>query len=102
MLLTLGKRHLNPHQATSVLGQIIPNDLSLNPTVNYRMNSLITIVPYPWKVLFISLQKNSQCKQFKDNVGGDVHQSNDTVREFHLHLSDSNLQNVTLITVYIH
>ena len=29
---------------------------------------------------------------FYDNGGGDVHQSNDTVREFHLHLSDSKLK----------
>ena len=39
-----------PHQVTSVLGLIVPNDLALIPTVKYRMNSLTTIVPYPWKV----------------------------------------------------
>ena len=50
MLLTLDIKSLNPHQATSLLGHIILNNLSLNPKVNYRMNYLTTIVPYPWKV----------------------------------------------------
>ena len=48
MLLTLDIKHLNPHQATSVLVLIILKSLDLNPTVNYRMNSLTKIVPYPW------------------------------------------------------
>ena len=55
----LGKHHvagvrqknLNPYQATSVLGLIMPNNLALDPAVNYRMNSLTTILPYPWKVV---------------------------------------------------
>ena len=47
MLLTLDTKHLDPHQVTSVLGQIMPNNLALNPTVNYRMSSLTTIVLYP-------------------------------------------------------
>ena len=38
MLLTLDIKHLNTHQATSVLGPIILNKLALNLTVNYRMN----------------------------------------------------------------
>ena len=50
MLLALGITHLNPHQATSVLGQIMLKILALNPNINYRMNSLTTIVTYPWKV----------------------------------------------------
>ena len=50
MLMALDIKHLNTHQATSVLGQIMPNNLALNPEVNYRINSLTTIVPYPWKV----------------------------------------------------
>ena len=50
MLLTLDIKHLNSHQATSVIIQIIPNDLALSPVVNYRMNDLTKIVPYPWKV----------------------------------------------------
>ena len=50
MLMALDINNLNPHQATAVLGPIIPKDLSLNMTVNYRMNYLTTIVPYPWKV----------------------------------------------------
>ena len=44
ILLTLDINHLNPHQATSVLVQIMRNDLYLNPTVNYRMNYLTKIV----------------------------------------------------------
>ena len=47
MLLTLYIKYLNPHQATSLLGQIMPKKLALNPTVNYRINYLTTIVPYP-------------------------------------------------------
>ena len=50
MLLTLDIKHLNPHQVTSVLSLIMQNDLALIPTVKYRMNSLTTIVPYPWNV----------------------------------------------------
>ena len=49
MFMTLDIKHLNTHQATSVLGQIMLNYLALNPTVNYRMNYLTKIVPYPWK-----------------------------------------------------
>ena len=50
MLLTLDIKRLSPHQVTSVLGLIMQNDLDLITTVKYRMNSLTTIVPYPWKV----------------------------------------------------
>ena len=50
MLLTLDIKRLSPHQVTSVLSQIMQNDLALIPTVKYRMNYLTTIVPYPWKV----------------------------------------------------
>ena len=50
MLLKLDKKRLSPHQVTSVLGLIIQNDLDLIPTIKYRMNSLTTIVPYPWRV----------------------------------------------------
>ena len=50
MLLTLDIKYLNPHKDTSVLGQIMPNFLALNLTVNYRMNYLKIIVSYPWKV----------------------------------------------------
>ena len=32
MLLTLGIKHLNPHQATSLLCQVMPKDLDLNLT----------------------------------------------------------------------
>ena len=34
MFLTLDIKYLNQHQVTSVLGQIILNDLYLNPAVN--------------------------------------------------------------------
>ena len=37
--------------------------------------------------------KRVNVRSFYDNGGGYVHQSNDTVREFHFHLSDSKLQN---------
>ena len=50
MLLTLDINNLNPHQVTSVLGQIMMNDLAFIPTVKYRTNYLTTIVPYPCKV----------------------------------------------------
>ena len=39
---------------------------------------------------------------FHDNGGGDVHQSNDTIREFYLHLSDSKLQNAATTTAHLH
>ena len=39
---------------------------------------------------------------FYDICGGDVHQSNDTIREFHLHFSDSKLQNAATTTYNIH
>ena len=44
-------------------------------------------------------QVNVSC--FYDNGGGDVHQSNEMVREFHLHLSDSKLQNSATTTDHI-
>ena len=53
-------------------------------------------------MLFKSLHKTRQCKQFYDNGGGDVHQYNDTVREFYLHLSDSKLQNAATTTAHLH
>ena len=37
--------------------------------------------------------KQVNVSSFYDNVGGDVHQSNYTVQDFYLHLSDSKLQN---------
>ena len=35
---------------------------------------------------------------FYENGGGDAHQRNDTVQEFHLNLSDSKLQNASTTT----
>ena len=39
---------------------------------------------------------------FYDNGGGDVHQSNDTIREFHLHFSDSKLKNAGTTTAHLY
>ena len=48
--------------------------------------------------MFRSLHKIRLCSSFYDNCGGDVHQYNDTIREFHLHFSDSKLQNAATTT----
>ena len=40
-----------------------------------------------------SFIKTVNVSSFYDNGGGYVHQSNDMVRDFHLHLSDLKLQN---------
>ena len=37
--------------------------------------------------------KQGNVSSFYDNSGGDVHQSNDIIREFHLYFSDSKLKN---------
>ena len=42
--------------------------------------------------------KQGNVSSFYDNGGGDVHQSNDTIRYFHLHFSDSKLQNAATTT----
>ena len=39
---------------------------------------------------------------FYDNDGGYVHQSNETVREFHLHLYDSKLQNTATAIAHLY
>ena len=46
--------------------------------------------------------KQSNESNFNDNDGGDVHQSNDTIWEFHLHLPDSKLQNAATATAHLH
>ena len=46
--------------------------------------------------------KQVNVSSFYDNGGGDVHQSNDTIREFHLHLSDSKLKNAATTTAHIY
>ena len=48
------------------------------------------------------LIKQGNTSSFYDNCGGDVHQSNDTIRDFYLHLSDSKLQNAATTTVYLY
>ena len=46
--------------------------------------------------------KTVNVSSFYDNGGGYVHQSNDTVREFDLNLSDSNMQNTDTTTAHIY
>ena len=46
--------------------------------------------------------KQGNVSSFYDNCGGDVHQSNNTIREFHLHLSNSKLQNAATNTAHIY
>ena len=46
--------------------------------------------------------KKGRVSSFYDNGGGDVHQSNDTIREFHLHFFDSKLQNAATNTAHLH
>ena len=41
-------------------------------------------------------------RSFDDNGGGYFYQSNETVREFHLHLSDSKLQNTATTTAHLY
>ena len=47
-------------------------------------------------------RKTINVSNFYDNGGGHVHQSNNTVREFRLHLSDSELQNSAMTTANIY
>ena len=46
--------------------------------------------------------KQANISSFYDNGGGDVHQYNDTIPEFYLHLSDSKLQNSATTTAHLH
>ena len=46
--------------------------------------------------------KQVNVSRFYDNGGGGVHQSNDTVWEFYLHLSDSKLQNAATTIAHLH
>ena len=46
--------------------------------------------------------KQGNVRSFNDNGGGDVHQSNDTIREFYLHLSDSKLQIAATTKAHLH
>ena len=46
--------------------------------------------------------KQVNISSFYDNGGGDVHQYNDMVQEFYLHLFDLKLQNTTTTTAHIH
>ena len=46
--------------------------------------------------------KQGNVSSFYDNGGGDVHQSNDTIHDFHLHLSNSKLQNAATTIAHIY
>ena len=46
--------------------------------------------------------KKGNVSSFYDNGCGDVHQFNDTIREFHLHLSNSKLRNAATTTAHLH
>ena len=46
--------------------------------------------------------KQGNVRIFYDNGGGDFHQCNDTIQEFHLHFSDSKLQNAATTTAHLH
>ena len=46
--------------------------------------------------------KQGNVSSFYDNVGGDFHQSNDTIREFQLLFSDSKLQNAATTTAHLY
>ena len=46
--------------------------------------------------------KQVNVSRFYENGGGDVHQSNDTIREFHLHFSNSKLQNSATTTAHLY
>ena len=47
-------------------------------------------------------RKTINVKTFYENGGGYVHQFNDMVREFNLHLSDSRLQNSAMTTDHLY
>ena len=46
--------------------------------------------------------KQDNVSSFYDIFGGDVHQFNDTILEFHLHLSNSKLQNSATTTAHLY
>ena len=48
------------------------------------------------------LQKTVNVRNFYENVGEYVNQYNETVREFHLNLSDSKLQNAAMTTAHLY
>ena len=46
--------------------------------------------------------KTVNVSNFYDNGGGCVYQSNDMVRDFHFHLSDSKMQNAAMTTAHFY
>ena len=83
MLMELDVKYINPHQDTSVLGQIMPNYLALNPTVNYRKffdnNCTLSMEGFSLD----RFGKTVNVSHFYDNGGEYFHQSNDKVRKFY-------------------
>ena len=51
---------------------------------------------------FYRFRKAVNVINFYDHGGGYVHQHNDMVSEFHLHLSNSNMQNASKTTAYLY
>ena len=49
-----------------------------------------------------SFRKTVNVRNFYENGGGYVHQYNDTVQDFHLHLSDSKLKNAATTTAHLY
>ena len=47
-------------------------------------------------------RKTVNIRNVYDNGGGYVHEYNETVREYHLHLSDLNLQNAATTTAHLY
>ena len=67
------------------------------------MNSLTTKCSLSMEVCCLDrFIKQFNVSSFYDNGGGDVHQSNYTIREFHLNLFDSNLQNSATTTAHLY
>ena len=103
MLLTLCINHLNPHQETLLVGLIMKKDLALNPMVNYRINYLTKKITLSMEARCLDrCRKIVNISSFYDNGGGYSHQSNYTVRGFHLNLPNSKLKNATTTTPHIY
>ena len=67
------------------------------------MNYLITIVPYQMEGFCLDrFRKAVNEINFYDNSGGYVHQYNDMLQYFNLHLSDSKLQNAASFTYHLY
>ena len=67
-----------------------------------KLQNVATTTARLHTLLAKKFDKKNNVGIFYDNGGGDFHQSNDTIREFHLHLSDSKLQNAATTTAHLH